>query len=303
MKAVTVYTQNRFDLLSNLPDRQRQHILSCLDDVIRSSDSPQSIDLPRLLSAARVSDLESLIDINYVDQNRDLSGVRPIHTENYFVDYDRKDFQPLLDALAVGDFELASALTPERLRLCGYREVQESYAEKEYAISGYAGDFAETIIPPGVYPVFAREFARNERENCFTNQLKDFYGLVTWSQGDCISSSYQNEEHPFPKTVVKAPYCHQVAKDLLSGENTFQIALIPPFVAQPVQFEDKGKQYVTYHIIDTDLPDLLKENPIHLRGVANKRSNSLDSMIASASQRATQQAHTGQGREWHDRQI
>lgn len=303
MHTVTVCVDDRQKTVSQLPAALRHLLLRRTEEVLLASGSRNAETVMLQASNARVAEFEGLLRINYVLRDRDFRSVSPIPSFRYFEDYSRKDFQPLLDALSVGDFDLAAALTPASLRLCGFRDVKELYCEEEHATSGYAGDFAVTEIPSGLYPVFAREFQRHEAKDCFTNQLKDFYGLVTWAEGSCVRSSYENEDHPFSKTVVKAPYCHEVAKDILSGSRAMQIHLVGSFEAKPVCFQENGKSYVSYSIIDSSLPDLLKDNPMDLRPGIQRKANSLDRLIAGAAKRAADQAPGGErtGREQSSR--
>ena len=213
-----------------------------------------------------------------------MDKVTPIPKEEYAIGYSREKFQPLLDALDKGDFELAKALTPEGYRLCGYREYKETTEVSEYG-KGWAGQYAIVNVPPGRYPVFAREFDYHMVERSHMNRLKNYPGLMTWVEGECVSSSDIYDKHPSPRVLVESPYCFAVAKDILSNES--QIQLIPPFEARSVPFEYQGEQLVSYCIVDASLPELLKENPIRLRDGGTKKKASLDSMIEAASQKVT----------------
>lgn len=215
-----------------------------------------------------------------------MDGVKPIPKEKYAIDFSREKFQPLLDALDKGDFDLARALTPEGYRLCGYKEFAETTEVSEYG-KGWAGQFATVQVPPGRYPVFAREFDRHEAKGCYMNSVKDYPGILTWVEGTCTGSSDIYEHHPCPRVILESPYAHGVALGILSGNSS--IRLIAPFEAKEVPFVSvlRGEKLVTYDIVDTSLPEFLKENPVHLRNGMTPEKPKLDSMIKAASQKVS----------------
>lgn len=198
--------------------------------------------------------------------------------------------QPLLDALEKGDFELAEALTPAKYRLCGYQEYKAAKTEEERGI-GWAGQFADIVVPAGIYPVFAREFQYHEAKHCYTNQLRNYPGFFTWAEGQCVASSSEQKKFPYPRTLIQSPYCHDVAHSILEGKG--DIHLIYPFKAIEVPFTGfDGKDYVTHKIIDSRLPELVQENPMKLRGFGpaeGERAKPLAEQISAAEKRTVQQ--------------
>lgn len=177
--------------------------------------------------------------------------------------YSQEVMQPLLDALNSGDFARAAELAPPKHYLCGYQEFDKEHIHKEYGL-GWAGQFCETAVPAGRYPVFARQYSYNEREKVYTNDLKDFQGLYTFVCGNCIAESDTRPENlPYPNVSWESPYCHAVGESILEGNSS--IHLLPPFEAVPVHFQYDGKDATTYDIVDTSLPAKMKQDPISLR--------------------------------------
>lgn len=191
--------------------------------------------------------------------------VQPLHTDGVYAAYTKDIMQPLLDALNNSDFELAAKLTPAKYRLCGYQEFKEDYLHAQYG-HGWAGQFADTLVSAGRYPVFAETYMYHEADGQWTNELKDFRGLSLFLAGNCIvdSENRKPEEYPFANTVWESPYCHAIARNIL--ENQSSIHLLPPYKAEPVHFTDiHGEPCTTYKIVDTSLPARMKNRPSDLR--------------------------------------
>ena len=267
MNAITLYIEDLNTRVKDLHPLHRERILAAFPSL--SSGSPidrsgrmtvEQIDKMKLRDALNLTSYETY----WVSKYRDLSDVKPLSVASDYFAYDRQTMQPLLDALEKGDFELAEALTPTKYRLCGYQEYKEAKIEGEYGI-GWAGQFAEIVVPAGIYPVFAREFQYHEANHCYTNQLRDYPGFFTWVEGQCIASSYEQNKFPHPRTLTKSPYCHDVAHSILEGKG--DIHFIYPFKAVEHPFTGyDGKDYVTHQIIDSRLPELVQDNPMKLRG-------------------------------------
>lgn len=286
MDFITLYKENLYTKVKDLPPLHR----SCLQTTF--PDLPRRCGLtPGALENLPLSELPiNSEQVNWVSKDRDLSQEERLHMESDYFAYDRQAMQPLLDALEKGDFELAEALTPAKYRLCGYQEYKESKTEGEYGV-GWAGQFAEIVVPAGIYPVFAREFQYHEAKHCYTNQLRYYPGLFTWVEGQCISSSNAQDKFPYPRTLIESPYCHDVAHSILEGKGS--IHLIYPFKAVEVPFTGfDGKNYVTHKIIDSRLPELVQDDPMKLRGfepVEGEKSKSLAEQINAAEKRTEQQ--------------
>ena len=256
MKAVTLYTQNRNTPVSVLPEPHKRHLLQCLKD---TQDLDESLDLNKVTP----SELESVLSVNYVDRNRDLSKVEPIGSGERYVLHDRAVMQPLLDALEKGDFELAEALTPIKERLCGYTELKETTRMEEYGL-GWAGQYAITMVPPGIYPIFVSKFAYHERDKHYTNEVH-YMGISKWFEGTCIESDILKPGSQEPHIVFRSPYAYDVARNISAG--TGPSRLIYPFEtasATHVSVVD-GKTFVHFTIVDSSVPYNAPENPLHLR--------------------------------------
>lgn len=287
MEFITLYKEDIHTQIKDLSSMHRECLLAAFPDLPqRCGVTPEALeDLP-------LSDL--VIDneqINWVSKDRDLSKVERLHVDSDYFAYDRQDMQPLLDALEKGDYELAEALTPTKYRLCGYKEYTEAKTEGEYGV-GWAGQFAEIVVPAGIYPVFACEFQYHEAKHCYTNQLRNYPGLFTWVEGQCIASSSEQGKFPYPRTLINSPYCYEVAHSILDGEGS--IRLIYPFKAVEVPFTSilDGKNYVTHKIIDSRLPELVQDNPMKLRGfgpVEGEKAKPLAEQISAAERRTEQQ--------------
>lgn len=286
MDFITLYKEELHAKIKNLSPLHHECLLASLPDL------PQRCGVtPEALEDLFLSDLPiDYEQINWVSKDRDLSKVEPLSVDSDYFAYDRQAMQPLLDALEKGDFELAEALTPAKYRLCGYQEYTEAKTEEERGI-GWAGQFADIVVPAGIYPVFAREFQYHEAKHCYTNRLRDYSGFFTWVEGQCIASSYEQGKFPYPRTLTESPYCHAVAHSILEGKG--DIHLIYPFKAVEHPFTGyDGKDYVTHQIIDSRLPELVQENPLKLRGfrpVAGEKVKSLAEQICAAEKRTEQQ--------------
>lgn len=188
----------------------------------------------------------------------------PLHTRSAYEVYTKELMQPLLDALNSGDFELAAQLTPAKYRLCGYEEFDSEYQYEQFGI-GWAGQFSTTVIPAGRYPVFAEKYQYHEADQQFMNKLSDFRGLSIFLAGKCIADSNESPSasYPYDNTVWNSPYCHAVGHSIIEGKSS--IHLLPPFKAEPVHGEYNGEKFITYRIVDTSLPDRMKQNPMDLR--------------------------------------
>ena len=276
MNAITLYIEDLNTLVKDLHPLHRERLLAAL---------------PAQLNDIKLRDALNLISYEtyWVSKYRDLSDVKPLSVDSDYFAYDRKAMQPLLDALERGDFELAEALTPAKYRLCGYQEYKESKTEEERGI-GWAGQFADIVVPAGIYPVFAREFQYHEAKHCYTNRLRDYSGFFTWVEGQCIASSYEQDKFPYPRTLTESPYCHTVAHSILEGKGN--IHLIYPFKAVEHPFTGyDGKDYVTHQIIDCRLLELVQDNPMKLRGfgpVEGEKAKSLAEQISAAEKRTAQ---------------
>lgn len=287
MDFITLYKEELHAQIKNLSPLHRDCLLASLPDL------PQRCGVtPEALEDLFLSDLPiDYEQINWVSKDRDLSKVEALSVDSDYFAYDRQAMQPLLDALEKGDFELAEALTPTKYRLCGYQEYKEPKTEEERGI-GWAGQFADIVVPAGIYPVFAREFQYHEAKHCYTNQLRDYPGFFTWAEGQCVASSSEQKEFPYPRTLTQSPYCHDVAHSILEGKGS--IHLIYPFKAIEVPFTGfDGKDYVTHKIIDSRLPELVQENPMKLRGfgpVEGEKAKSLVEQISAAEKRTEQQS-------------
>ena len=277
MNAITLYIEDLNTLVKDLHPLHRERLLAAL---------PAQLDNIKLRDALNLISYETY----WVSKYRDLSDVKPLSVDSDYFAYDRQAMQPLLDALEKGDFELAEALTPAKYRLCGYQEYKEAKIEGEYGI-GWAGQFAEIVVPVGIYPVFALEFQYHEAKRCYTNHLRDYFGFFTWVEGQCVASSYEQDKFPYPRTLTKSPYCHDAAHSILEGKG--DIHLIYPFKAVEVSFTGfDGKDYVTHKIIDSRLPELVQENPMKLRGfgpIEGEKAKSLSEQISAAEKRTEQQ--------------
>ena len=191
--------------------------------------------------------------------------VQPLHTGGVYKGYTKEIMQPLLDALNNDDFELAAKLTPAKYRLCGYQEFKEDFLYTQYG-HGWAGQFADTLISAGRYPVFADKYLYHEADEQWTNRLKDFQGLYVYLAGKCVADSENRrpEHYPYDNTVWESPYCHAIAENIL--DNNSSVQLLPPFKAEPVHFIDfEGHPCTTYKIVDTSLPERMKHRPSDLR--------------------------------------
>lgn len=191
MNAITLYIEDLNTLVKDLHPLHRERLLAAL---------PAQLDNIKLRDALNLISYETY----WVSKYRDLSDVKPLSVDSDYFAYDRQAMQPLLDALEKGDFELAEALTPAKYRLCGYQEYKEAKIEGEYGI-GWAGQFAEIVVPGGIYPVFALEFQYHEAKRCYTNHLRDYFGFFTWVEGQCVASSYEQDKFPYPRTAKPAP--------------------------------------------------------------------------------------------------
>lgn len=285
MNAITLYIEDLNTRVKDLHPLHRERILAAFPSL--SSGSPidrsgrmtvEQIDKMKLRDALNLTSYETY----WVSKYRDLSDVKPLSVASDYFAYDRQTMQPLLDALEKGDFELAEALTPTNYRLCGYQEYKEAKIEGEYGI-GWAGQFAEIVVPAGIYPVFAREFQYHEANHCYTNRLRDYPGLFTWVEGQCVASSYEKDKFPYPRTLTESPYCHDVAHSILEGKG--DIHFIYPFKAVEHPFTGyDGKDYVTHRIIDSRLPELVQENPMKLRGFGPVEEGNRKNIIKKCTQ-------------------
>lgn len=287
MKAVTLYEQDRYSLLSALPAPQLRYVTECLKDALGSE---AAIDPANLT----VYDLEKTLDINYVDKNRDLSGIAPIPRGDGFYLLGRDEMKPLLDALEKGDFELAEALTPKRYRLCGFNEFKETVRKEQYGNTGYAGHYEWTDIPPGIYPVFVSQFAYHERDKHFTNEVH-YLGTFEWFEGEQVAGS--NFDGPCRNVVISSPYAYDIANNVSKGVGSRH--LIYPFEPVSVARESgvDGKPYVHYGIIDASVPYNSQENPLTLRGRCSpqptKRPSLAEKISLADAVRAHKEASTG----------
>lgn len=286
MDFITLYKEELHAQIKNLSPLHHECLLTTFPDLPqRCGVTPEALE--DLFLSALPIDYEQ---INWVSKGRNLSKVETLSVDSDYFAFDRKTMQPLLDALERGDFELAEALTPGKYRLCGYQEYKAAKTEEERGI-GWAGQFADIVVPAGIYPVFAREFQYHEAKHCYTNRLRDYSGFFTWVEGQCIASSYKQDKFPYPRTLTESPYCHAVAHSILEGKG--DIHLIYPFKAIEVPFTGfDGKGYVTHKIIDSRLPELVQENPMKLRGfgpVEGEKVKSLAEQISAAEKRTEQQ--------------
>jgi len=266
-------------LVRTLPAESRFRLLRALEETAAENGIAETGSLLEAAMDLQAEDLDTFLNLHFIDKNRDLRSIPPIAKEPYLTNYSRTQFQPLLDALAKGDFSLAAHLTPEGLQLCGYQEFRTPYTVEERG-NGWAGQYCSTVVPPGIYPVFASKFAFHQAQNLYTNQLSDYSGLLTWLDGECIASSDQRSDCPYPNVVCGSPYAHAVAKSILDG-NGF-IHLLDPFEAKAVHFQYEGETHTSYQIRDSSLPDVLPENPLSLRAHHLHACHSLDEQLGIA---------------------
>ena len=205
--------------------------------------------------------------LDYFQQSLDIPAA-PIHPEGPFGVYTKEVMQPLLDALNAGDFNLAAELTPANWKLCGYQEFATEHVHSQSG-HGWAGQFEDTVVPPGRYPVFATNYGFNENLELYSNYLKDFQGINIFLAGKCTADSINRDpaDYPYDNTVFVSPYCHAVSHAILEDHSS--IHLIPPFQAEPVYFQYQGEDHTTYRIVDTSLPQYMKQNPMKLRNLSS----------------------------------
>lgn len=227
-----------------------------------------------LLQAFATADgtYENLLDacdrlLNYFEQSLHVPTT-PIHSKGPFGMYTKEVMQPLLDALNAGDYSLAADLAPANWRLCGYQEFATEHVHSQYG-HGWAGQFEDTVVPPGRYPVFATNYGFNENLNMYSNHLKDFQGINIFLAGKCVADSIDRDPgaYPYDNTVFVSPYCHAVAHSILDNQSS--IHLIQPFQAEPVYFQYQGEDHTTYQIVDQSLPQYMKQNPMKLRNLSS----------------------------------
>jgi len=255
MRSVTLYKQDRDSKVSALPASQAAQVMSCLKDILGEN----SMQTPM-----KVRDLENILDVNYVDKNRDLSSVEPVSPKSGTMLLDRQSMQPLLDALKVGDFELAEALTPKKYRFCGYNELKEDTVMEQYGLSGWADQFAITNVPAGIYPVFVDKFAYNERDKHFTNEVH-YRGIFEWFEGTCMNSSWNPSKTPEPNVVIQEPYAYDVARNASRDAGTRH--LVYPFKPVATEYKAPGcSPYLHFTIVHSSVPYKAEENPLQLRG-------------------------------------
>lgn len=254
MKAVTLYSQNRDSCYADLPKVHQEILAKCLKDIF----GPVELLLPQ----TKVFAFERYLDVHYVDKNQDLSSVQPISLQEYYIEYTKKLMQPLLDALEKGDFEMAEALTPEKLRLIGYTELTETTVIREEG-RGWAGQYSITEVPPGIYPIFTDKFHYHERDKHYTNEVNST-SVYQWFAGTETASSSIYFEGPRPNVAFETPYSYSLAADILNGAGNAY--LIYPFQAVYENIEDDGHRFKHCRIIDASVEYRAKENPINLRG-------------------------------------
>lgn len=286
MTEITLSQHSRFLFAQELSLNQKIQIKYCLRDALRDlfTDSQLAEAVEDAMNS-RVCDLEDLLTVHYVPDNRNLSNISPIPPRDYLILYTREDFAPLLKALKEGDFELATVLTPANYRLIGYQEIKEEKKVEEQG-QGWGGQYSVTVVPPGVYPVFTRSFAFNRERGLYESHLRDSDGVTTWLEGKCIRSSDDTpENHPFDRVYLGNPYAHSVAEDIWQGKGN--ITLIPPFEVVKITCISEEKEQDSFRIMDISLPCLLDVNPVKLRLEEDRFDNiwedlSLEKQISSA---------------------
>lgn len=166
----------------------------------------------------------------------------------------------------------------------GYQVVTEPTESTEYG--SYAADYWVTTIPPGVYPVFAKEYSLHEGKNMYMNHLKDFNGISIWREGEYTGGNFfkANEDKGERRVVWSNPYAHALAGGILKNENR-HTHLLKPFEAQKIDFMYDGKLCSTHHIVDRSLPEYAKENPMKIKA----KSSSIDKLIKNAESRKSVQ--------------
>lgn len=254
MKTVTLYSQNRDGLFGDLPEVHQSYLKKALQSV----SGPAELLAP----TTKVFAFERYLDIHYVDRGQDLSTVQPISLKEYYIEYTQKVMQPLLDALAVGDFEMAEALTPEKLRLIGYTEMKETTIIRQEGV-GWAGQYSVTEVPPGIYPIFTDKFHYHERDQHYTNEVETCH-VYQWFAGTETASSSIYFTAPEPNVVFEKPYAFSLAADVLAGKGNAH--LIYPFRPLEYAFDDHGDIYKTHKIVDGSVMYQAEGNPIKLRG-------------------------------------
>ena len=192
----------------------------------------------------------------------------------------RENMNPLLEALQLGDFERARTLTPEYMKLIGYEILQEPTEVLQYG--AYAADYWYTMVPPGIYPIFATEYAYHADKEMYTNTIKSFNGLRIWKEGTITKSSdadyYTDESRS--NVIWENPYAFTIGKIVFENPNS-NIKLLPPFQAEKIYFsDDAGDLIYIFQIKDTSLPEFMYDNP--MTGL----SRTLDYKIASCEHKA-----------------
>lgn len=211
------------------------------------------------------------LPVRYIADNRDLSSIESISVNKY-EDLSRSHLKPLLDALEAGDIELAAALTPTGMRLCGFDVIPEQY--ELYSGSEYGADEWTVQIPPGIYPVFAKKFAFDTDRGQYTNGLANFSGLVCWYEGQVTHHNLRKEEIGSSRVVFSSPYAHKLARSVVHPNewNTYhetpcKLHFVYPFDARETVYVFNNRAIAMYDIVDTSLPEYIPKgvNPIELR--------------------------------------
>lgn len=221
--------------------------------------------------------------------------VEPISLGRYG-DLSRSHLKPLLDALENGDIELAIALTPSSMRLCGYQVASEEF---EFYGGGENGTDVWTVsIPPGIYPVFAKKFVYDEVKDQYTNELVGYPGILCWYEGRVTHDPLRKDDIGSARIVFSNPYGHELARAILhpSEWNLYHeipqhIHLIYPFEARELPFEFNGHTITKHGIVDSSLPEYLPKgiDPINLRNGGADLSNgakSIRNLLEDAARRS-----------------
>lgn len=265
MLGVTLYEDERYGFLKDITSEQKEAVSYALFQKMKSDDMERNEIVDKIkdfIENERVVDLEKELTVHYVNRNRDFSLVEAVDVST------KETAQPLLDALARGDFEMARHLTPENKRLCGFEFLAEDRKVTKY--QEYAAYYDEYVVPAGVYPVFADKFRIIENYKGsdgpqYANELKDFEGVSIISYGKYVGGNPIQDvydsviyEHPYEFFIA------EIALDKLDG--FFQ--MIPPFQAVEQKFISclDNQEKTTYGIIDSDIEDKVLIDPMKLKG-------------------------------------
>lgn len=184
----------------------------------------------------------------------DLSQVKPISIDGYS-DLTRELLKPLLEALERGDIELATALAPSNLRLCGYHVI--SKALSLYGGGTHTADLWVLSIPPGVYPIFAK-LSSCEEANIQNSRKRHYDSILCWYDGRVMY------EVGSTRVELSIPYGDILARDARfsnaqeqHGEFLNRTFLVYPFEVRELSITYADETIITYGIIDSILQEYI----------------------------------------------